>query len=105
MPDPTVFHVVPSGDVWAVKRQGDSDASRLAPTQDNAYQEARRLAYRAVPARIVLHRDDGTIESQVTVDERPPYDWVEWLTSPPVLTGIVGAVIVAGVAGLFAVRR
>lgn len=105
MSDPAVFHVVPSGEVWAIKRRGDSDAARLAATREQAIEQARAFAAREAPARIVLHRDDGTIESQTNVDAPAPRDWSEWVTSPPVLVGIAGALIVSAVAAVFAWQR
>jgi hypothetical protein len=101
----TILHVVPSGAAWAVKRRGESQAARLAPTRDAAYEHARRIARTNAPARIVLHGADGAIESQLSVDGVPAGDWKSILTSAPVLTGIAGAVIVSAAAALFAWKR
>ena len=105
MSDLTVLHVVPNGSGWAVKRRGNSEAARLAPTREGAFDYAERIAMREAPARIVLHSDNGAIESQMMVDETPRMDWLAVLTSPPVLSGIAGALIVSAAAGLFAYRR
>lgn len=101
----TVYHVVPSGEVWAVKQRGSEEASRLAPTRSRALFHAERFAASNGPARIVLHREDGTIERQMTVARLESRDWRAWLTSAPVLTGFAGALMVSAAAALFVARR
>lgn len=101
----TVYHVVPSGEIWAVKERGAEEAARLAPTRARALYHAERFAASNGPARIVLHREDGTIEKQVTVERLADREWRDWLTSPPVLTGIAGALVVAAAAVVFSARR
>ncbi len=91
MAETVVYHVVPSGDVWAVKKQGSEHASRVAETQKQALDHARTFARNQAPARIILHGDDGAIESQIVVEGAP--GWSGRLTSAPVLTGVALAVI------------
>ncbi len=53
-------HVVPSKDGWAVKKEGAVRASVVAPTKASAIKAANRI--KSVE-RIVVHKKDGTIES------------------------------------------
>ena len=105
MQEPIVLHVVPNGNCWAVKRSGNGRADRLVRTRDVAYGHAEQIASREAPARIVLHAKDGSVESQTDFEGVPAPDVMAILTSPPVLSGIAGALIVSATAGLFAWRR
>jgi hypothetical protein len=53
-------HVVPSGDQWAVKVEGNKRASSLHPTQQKAITAATKTA-KANKSSVVIHRPDGTI--------------------------------------------
>jgi hypothetical protein len=59
-----VLHVVPLGDGWAVKREGNERASSTHETQKAGIDAARELA--TVGDDIVIHRPDGTIRNRVT---------------------------------------
>ncbi len=95
----TVYHVVPSGDEWAVKKQGVEQPSRVAATQREAIDHAETFARRQAPSRVVIHRDDGAIAEQRSFDTaaRQQSPWTEILTTPPVLTGLALALGVGGV--------
>jgi hypothetical protein len=59
-----VLHVVPQGDGWAVKREGNERASTTHETQKLAIEGARNLAKEGDD--IVIHRPDGSIRNRVT---------------------------------------
>lgn len=99
-----MFHIVPNDSGWAIKRRGDDRPAGEAASRDLAVERVRMLG-RNAPVRVVLHRDDGTIESQLSLDPLPPRDWMEWVTSPPVLMGVAGALVVSGAAALFSFYR
>lgn len=96
----TVYHVVPSGGEWAVKKQGSEQASRVAGTQKEAVQYAETFARKQAPSRVVIHGEDGMIEAQHSFDTgaAPESHWLSVVTSPPVLTGLALALGVTGIA-------
>lgn len=98
----TVYHVVPSGDEWAVKKQGAEQASRVAATQKEAIDHAETFARRQAPSRVVIHREDGAISEQRSFDltAREESPWTEILTTPPVLTGLALALGIGGLVWL-----
>lgn len=59
-----VLHVVPHGDGWAVKREGNDRPSSTHDTQKNAIEGARGHA--KMGDDIVIHRPDGTIRDRIT---------------------------------------
>jgi len=59
-----VLHVVPNGDGWAVKREGNERMSSTHDTQKNAIEGARELA--KMGDDIVIHRPDGSIRDRIT---------------------------------------
>ena len=58
------YHVVPSGDHWALKKEGKDRAESTHPTQKEAIEAARDAAKEQ--DNIVIHRGDGTIREQIT---------------------------------------
>jgi hypothetical protein len=106
MAQQTVYHVVPSGEEWAVKKEGASQASRVAATQRDAIDYAETFARRQAPSRVVIHGEDGTITGQHSFSEtqREESPWLSVLTTPPVLTGLAIALGVTGVAWFLASR-
>jgi len=58
------FHVVPNGDGWAVKKEGNERMSSTHDTQKNAIEGAREMAKEGDD--IVIHRADGSIRDRVT---------------------------------------
>lgn len=99
MAERTIYHVVPSGDEWAVKKQGASQASRVAATQAEAIQHAESFARKQAPSRVVIHGEDGLIREQHSFDSvaREEGPWTAILTTPPVLTGLALALGATGV--------
>lgn len=99
MAQQTVYHVVPSGEEWAVKKQGASQASRVASTQKEAIDHAESFARKQAPSRVVIHGENGLIEAQHSFDSvaREDNAFTEIMTSPPVLTGLALALAATGV--------
>lgn len=60
----SVFHVVPNGNEWAVKREGHDMPASTQPTQKDAIEAARELS--GGGDDIVIHRADGTIRERIT---------------------------------------
>jgi len=102
-----VLHVVPNGDGWAVKREGNERASSTHDTQKNAIEGARQLAKEGDD--IVIHRADGSIRDRITYtgaaingsDDRPDRPEAHDLVSVgtrvrwgPVVAGVIVALAV-----------
>ena len=68
-------HVVPRGDRWAVRGEGNKKATRIARTQKEAIDIARGIA-RNQRSEVVIHRPDGTIRDKDSYgrDSHPPRD-------------------------------
>ena len=64
----TTYHVVPSGDQWAVKREGAEQNSRVTDSQDDAVDIAESFARNQAPARVVVHNDNGQIATQTAFE-------------------------------------
>ena len=99
MAERTIYHVVPNGEEWAVKKQGASQASRVASTQSEAVKHAESFAQKQAPSRVVIHGEDGLIQEQHSFDAvaREEGPWTAILTTPPVLTGLALALAATGV--------
>ena len=65
----SVYRVVPDGDDWVVKKDGAvlSRHSTKQPAIDSAI--AKALANQ--PSQVVVHRKDGTIETEWTYGDDP----------------------------------
>ncbi len=60
----SVYHLVPDGtQKWNVKKEGGKDIIGFYTTKDLAIRSARGMAKAHAPARTVVHRQDGTIET------------------------------------------
>jgi hypothetical protein len=102
----TVYHVVPSDGEWAVKKEGASQASRVASSQREAIDHAESFARTQAPSRVVVHGDDGVITGQHTFSEsqREESALLSVLTTGPVLTGLALALGLTGLAWFLAHR-
>lgn len=60
----TVFHVLPDDESWKVEAEGGKPTASHHNTKREAVKTGRGLASRAAPARLVIHRRDGTIQNQ-----------------------------------------
>lgn len=97
----TIYHVVPHGDEWAVKRQGNGQASRVLETKDEAIEQAQTFALNQAPSALVIHGSDGTIQSRRTFDVGDARDVADrtftGLLRHP--AAVAGAVVAAGLIG------
>lgn len=66
-------HVVPHGDGWAVRGEGNSRATSTHRTQSEAFNAARDIA-RNQRSEVVTHRPDGRIRDKDSYgnDQYPP---------------------------------
>lgn len=69
------IHVVPHSKGWATKREGSERAGKVAPTQREAIDAARKQAIRE-RAEVVIHGKDGRIRDSDSYgkDPNPPKD-------------------------------
>ncbi|MFC4321385.1 DUF2188 domain-containing protein [Litchfieldia salsa] len=58
---PVTYHIVPHDDDWAVKKEKASQASDVFSTKDQALEKGRHYI-KTKNAKLVIHRQDGTIE-------------------------------------------
>jgi len=67
--EPMVYHVVPDGEKWAVRREGyDADIS-VHSVKQTALTAARGIAQAHEPSRLVVHRANGTIQTSHSYGE------------------------------------
>lgn len=68
-------HVVPHGNDWAVRGEGNKKVTRITRTQREAIEIARQIA-RNQGSEVVIHRPDGTIRDKDSYgrDPNPPKD-------------------------------
>lgn len=68
-------HVVPKGDEWAVKGEGNIKATRVVDTQAEAIKIAREIAINQ-ESELVIHGKDGKIRDKDSYgnDPCPPKD-------------------------------
>lgn len=59
--DDTPLHVVPSGNNWGVKVEGEDTHVAISPTKAEACDTARDLA-KDRGVRLIVHKTDGTIQ-------------------------------------------
>lgn len=64
------YHVVPHDDGWGVKGQGNSRASSVHSTQNDAFQQARGLAKRR-GGEVFIHGRDGQIRERNSYGSDP----------------------------------
>ncbi len=64
-------HVVPHGDEWPVKGEGNSKATSIHDTQKEAINAGREIA-RNQKSELVIHRPDGTIRDKDSYGNDPP---------------------------------
>lgn len=66
-----VYHVATQGDGWKVELEGATRAASKHPTKDEALGAARELAKANLPSGVVVHKMDGTIQTQYSYDDEP----------------------------------
>jgi hypothetical protein len=69
------IHVVPHGNDWAVRREGNNRATSVHPTQNDAINAGRPIA-QDQKTELVIHRPNGTIRDADSYgnDSNPPKD-------------------------------
>jgi len=63
-------HVVPHGENWAVKGEGNSKATRVVATQREANEIAREIA-KNNSGEVVIHRQNGKIREKDSYGKDP----------------------------------
>lgn len=63
-------HVVPSGDQWAVKGEGNSKNTRITQTQREAIEIAREIA-RNQQSELLIHGKNGQIRERDSYGNDP----------------------------------
>ena len=63
-----VYHVVPREDGWAVAKEGAERATSTHATKKEAVEAGRTLATAKAPSRLVVHKQDGTIQDTFTYE-------------------------------------
>jgi hypothetical protein len=64
-----VYHVVPAGTLWQVKHNGEVLSSHY--TKQTAIDAGRTAAKANMPSQLVIHKSDGTIETEYTYGDDP----------------------------------
>ncbi len=65
----TVLHVVPHAEGWAVEKEGASRASSVHATKSEAVSAGRERAKSGASGRLVVHRQDGTVQDSFSYGE------------------------------------
>ena len=60
------YHVLPTGAVWKVGLPGNSHPSSFHVTREDAIDHAEQLAKRHSVGHVIIHRPDGTVETERT---------------------------------------
>ena len=73
MSDRKVYHVLPGGanERWQVKGEGKRRATSLHTSKDEAVDRARELARSRPLAQVIVHKHDGTIQTEYTYGDDP----------------------------------
>ena len=74
MADPTIIHVHPYGNLWKVKIAQASFDHSVHRTRSEATEAGIELAKQYLPSKVIVHREDGTVESErlYSIDTNPP---------------------------------
>jgi hypothetical protein len=65
----TVIHLTPIYDGWAVKFDGTKSVISAHTSKNEAEKAAIDLAQSMPPSAVVVHRDDGEVETEMDFDE------------------------------------
>lgn len=70
----TKVHVVPKDEGWAVQKQGAGKATSVHETKSEAVEKAKEVAKKAPTGQVIIHKKDGTIQTEHTYgkDPNPP---------------------------------
>lgn len=62
--DPAVVHVTPDGEEWTVQLEHLENGAVHFETKRDAVREGRTFARNHAPSRLIIHRQDGTVQRQ-----------------------------------------
>lgn len=66
-----VYHVLPEGDDWKVRRAGAGRAEGVYENKSDAVERAKVLAKGARLGQVKIHKQDGSIQTEHTYGEDP----------------------------------
>lgn len=66
-----VYHVVPYGDRWSLKAEGNQRSSGLFSTQEEAIARGREVARARGCSQLLIHGQDGEIKDERTYGSDP----------------------------------
>jgi hypothetical protein len=72
MSERQVYHVKPHGDGWQVELEGAGHASNSYSTKKEAIERGRELAKSPPFGQLIVHKADGTIQTEYTYGADPP---------------------------------
>ena len=66
-----VYHVVPAEEGWEVKKEGNKRPSAKTRLKKEAIDRAKELAKKAKLGQVIIHKRDGTIQTEYTYGQDP----------------------------------
>lgn len=66
-----VYHVVPFGSAWQVKKEKDGVLLSTCAKKEDAIARATEIAKKNEPSQIIIHKADGTFEKEYTYGNDP----------------------------------
>ena len=102
MPHRNVYHVVPHDDGWAVRLEGSPTASATTDSRGDAIEAATGFLRLLGDGRVVVHDDDGRIESGFSLASIPSRETRRRWT---LAVGVLGGAFLVGLAVAAARRR
>ncbi len=64
-----VIHVVPNKGKWSVKKNGQTVSNHLK--KDTAVESGKKVAKKQQPAQLVIHKENGQIQTEHTYKNDP----------------------------------
>ena len=58
-----VYHLVHKGDGWTIRLEGKKKDISLHDNKASGLEAARTIAHDHEPARVIVHRADGTVQT------------------------------------------
>jgi hypothetical protein len=71
MPNRKIFHVVPNGEKWDVKIEGQKHPLSSHNKKDEAIQNVVTTAKKYPHSQVKIHRQDGTFQEERTYGDDP----------------------------------
>lgn len=66
-----IYHVTPDGNDWKVKERGAERAVKILEDKSDAVELAKDLAQSAGLGQVIIHKSDGTIQTEHTYGKDP----------------------------------